>query len=73
MDKSDLQRQVESLRFHLKLQRVPVSKAAADLKKYIEEHQQNDALVVPIDKKTNPWAEKGKCAIVWKIAPMKFA
>lgn len=34
------------------------------LKKYIEEHQQNDALVVPIDKKTNPWAEKGKCAIV---------
>ncbi|CEF70497.1 Guanine nucleotide-binding protein subunit gamma-e [Strongyloides ratti] len=60
MDKADLQRTVESLRYQLNFQRVPISQSAAELKKFIESHQDSDPLVNPVDKRVNPWAEKSK-------------
>jgi len=64
MDKSDMQRTVESLRHQLNIQRVPISVSAAELRRYIESNQENDPLVNPVDKRVNPWAEKSKCDIL---------
>jgi len=64
MEKAELQKNVEALRSQLKIERVPVSKAAGDLKAFCEANQESDPLVYPIDKKHNPWAEKSKCTIL---------
>jgi len=64
MDKSDMQRNVESLRHQLNIDRVPVSQSAAEMKRFIESQQETDPLVVPVDKRINPWAEKSKCSIL---------
>lgn len=64
MDKSDAQRNVDSLRHQLNIQRIPISQSANELKRYIEGQQDSDSLVNPIDKRLNPWAEKSKCEIL---------
>nr|CAD2169475.1 unnamed protein product [Meloidogyne enterolobii]CAD2205364.1 unnamed protein product [Meloidogyne enterolobii] len=64
MDRSDLQRTVESLRHQLRIQRVPISRSGGELKQYIEQHQPNDPLVNPVEKARNPWAEKSKCEVL---------
>ncbi|KAH7718466.1 GGL domain containing protein [Aphelenchoides avenae] len=64
MDKADMQRNVESLRHQLNIQRVPISQSGAELKRYIEGQQEQDPLVNPVDKRVNPWAEKSKCDIL---------
>uniref|UniRef100_A0A1I7SU74 Guanine nucleotide-binding protein subunit gamma n=1 Tax=Bursaphelenchus xylophilus TaxID=6326 RepID=A0A1I7SU74_BURXY len=64
MDKADVQRNVESLRHQLNIQRSPISQSAAELKRYIENQQDQDPLVNPVDKRVNPWAEKSKCDLL---------
>lgn len=62
MDKSDMQRSVDSLRSQLNIERTPISQSATELRRYTE--TQEDPLVNPIDKKVNPWAEKSKCSVL---------
>ncbi|VDD97601.1 unnamed protein product [Enterobius vermicularis] len=64
MDKTDLQRSVESLRHQLSIQRIQVSQSANEIKRYIESQQESDPLVNPVDKRVNPWAEKSKCTLL---------
>jgi len=64
MEKAELQKNVDALKKQLKIERVPVSKAAGDLKAFCESNQDGDPLVNPVDKKHNPWAEKSKCTIL---------
>ncbi|XP_020900527.1 guanine nucleotide-binding protein subunit gamma-e [Exaiptasia diaphana] len=64
MDKAQLVKTVESLKFQLQIQRMPVSKCSADLKLYCDQMINSDPLIMPPDKKENPWAEKSKCTVL---------
>jgi len=67
MDRADLQRSVDSLRNQLNIQRIPISQSAAALEGYVEQQQEKDPLMNPVDKRENPWAEKSKCEILWLL------
>uniref|UniRef100_A0A915EGH8 Guanine nucleotide-binding protein subunit gamma n=1 Tax=Ditylenchus dipsaci TaxID=166011 RepID=A0A915EGH8_9BILA len=54
MDKSDMQRSVDSLRHQLNIQRIPISQSGGEMKRFIEGQQENDPLVNPVDKRVNP-------------------
>lgn len=64
MDRDELKRQVETLRYHKSIERIPVSEAIKRLIEFIDEKMPEDGLVVTPDKKKNPWAESRKCAIL---------
>jgi len=60
-----VRKQLEQLRREASVQRVPVSRASNDLKKYVEDHQNDDILVVGFaSQKENPFKEKSSCSIL---------
>ncbi|XP_074595384.1 guanine nucleotide-binding protein subunit gamma-1-like [Brevipalpus obovatus] len=56
---------VQQLRTESALQRIKLSVAIEDLKKYVMEHEQDDYLVVGFhSQKTNPFREKSSCLVI---------
>lgn len=56
---------VEQLRREAAIQRMPVTQAAADIVKYVTEHEQEDCLLVGFSsQKVNPFREKSSCNII---------
>ncbi|KAH7935825.1 hypothetical protein HPB52_014142 [Rhipicephalus sanguineus] len=65
---SNLQQQrkiVEQLRREAGLKRMEVSAAVEDLKKYIQDHESDDYLLVGFhSQKANPFREKSSCSVL---------
>jgi len=65
---STLQQQrtaVEQLRREAAMKRVYVSQAVEDLKKFIQDHEQEDCLLLGFhSQKANPFREKSSCIIL---------
>ncbi|XP_043931750.1 guanine nucleotide-binding protein G(I)/G(S)/G(O) subunit gamma-4 [Protopterus annectens] len=62
---SQARKAVEQLKMEACMERIKVSKAAADLVAYCEAHVRDDPLVVPVPASENPFREKKLfCAIL---------
>lgn len=65
---STLQQQravTEQLRREAAIMRIPVSVAVADIVRYINEHEQEDCLLVGFSsQKVNPFREKSSCTVL---------
>uniref|UniRef100_A0A914XER8 Guanine nucleotide-binding protein subunit gamma n=1 Tax=Plectus sambesii TaxID=2011161 RepID=A0A914XER8_9BILA len=60
-----VRKQVEQLRREASAQRVSVSQASHDLKKFVEDHQSEDILVNGFAiQKENPFKEKSSCILL---------
>lgn len=57
---------VEQLQREASIKRINVSIAVEDLKKYTQEHQNSDCLLVGFHtQKANPFREKSSCILFW--------
>lgn len=55
----------EQLRREAAIKRIPVSQAVADIIKYIQEHEQEDCLLVGFSsQRVNPFREKSSCTVI---------
>ncbi|XP_037361807.1 putative guanine nucleotide-binding protein G(I)/G(S)/G(O) subunit gamma-14 [Talpa occidentalis] len=63
-DIGQARRAVEQLRMEAGIDRVKVSKAAADLLQFCTEQAKSDPFLVGIPAATNPFKEKKPCAIL---------
>ncbi|XP_026861294.1 guanine nucleotide-binding protein G(I)/G(S)/G(O) subunit gamma-8 [Electrophorus electricus] len=62
---ADARKTVEQLKLEVNIDRMMVSKAAADLMSYCETHAKEDPLVTPVPSSENPFREKKIfCAIL---------
>ncbi|XP_061558839.1 guanine nucleotide-binding protein G(I)/G(S)/G(O) subunit gamma-8 [Phycodurus eques] len=55
---ADARKTVEQLKLEVNIERMMVSKAAADLMAYCETHAKDDPLVTPVPPSENPFREK---------------
>uniref|UniRef100_A0A3Q3EIU6 Guanine nucleotide-binding protein subunit gamma n=2 Tax=Labrus bergylta TaxID=56723 RepID=A0A3Q3EIU6_9LABR len=55
---ADARKTVEQLKLEVNIERMMVSKAAADLMAYCETHAKEDPLVMPVPSSENPFREK---------------
>ena len=56
---------VEQLRVECNVQRAPVSETTQQMITYIQQHLEQDHLLIGIDKKQNPFQEKSSCTVLW--------
>eukprot|EP00794_Sanderia_malayensis_P009077 gene9077-10046_t len=64
MDRGMLVQNVESLKFQLDLNRIPLSKSCNEIMQYCLQNGATDPLVNPNARKSNPWAEKSTCNVL---------
>ncbi|XP_032801597.1 guanine nucleotide-binding protein G(I)/G(S)/G(O) subunit gamma-T2-like [Petromyzon marinus] len=62
-DKDIAQMEVEQLNIEVKLERLLVSKAAEDIKEYVDANAAEDPLIKGVPEDKNPFKEKGGCII----------
>uniref|UniRef100_A0A1A7Z5E8 Guanine nucleotide-binding protein subunit gamma n=1 Tax=Iconisemion striatum TaxID=60296 RepID=A0A1A7Z5E8_9TELE len=55
---ADARKTVEQLKLEVNIERMMVSKAAAELMSYCESHAKEDPLVTPMPSSENPFREK---------------
>ncbi|XP_037605697.1 guanine nucleotide-binding protein G(I)/G(S)/G(O) subunit gamma-8 [Sebastes umbrosus] len=55
---ADARKTVEQLKLEVNIERMMISKAAADLMTYCEAHAKEDPLVTPLASSENPFREK---------------
>ncbi|XP_044844188.1 guanine nucleotide-binding protein G(I)/G(S)/G(O) subunit gamma-8 isoform X1 [Mauremys mutica] len=61
---AEARKTVEQLKLEVNIDRMKVSKAAADLLAYCEAHAKEDPLVTPVPSSENPFREKRLFCIV---------
>ena len=64
LSKSALEERVGALRRHASIQRISVSRAAAELTNYCQEHVKNDQLVLGFHQRSNPYKETKGCPVM---------
>jgi len=55
---------VEQLRIECNGDRAPVSQTVAQMIQFMNQHHDQDHLLIGIDKKANPFQEKSSCTVI---------